>query len=81
MCQNIHTHIYTEHIRTHAYTRTRAHTHTHTYTHTHAARHMAGNEGHTGPLLPRHIRRAFQQLELAEKGPPRKQPRKRMFKS
>jgi hypothetical protein len=42
---------------------------------------MAGNEGHTGPLLPRHIRRAFQQLELAEKGPPRKQPRKRMFKS
>jgi len=45
------------------------------------ARHLAGNEGHTGPLLPRHIRRAYQQLELADKGPPRKQPRKRMFKS
>lgn len=46
----------------------------------HAARHMAGLEGHTGPLLPRHIRRAYQQLELVDKGPPRKQPRKRMFK-
>eukprot|EP00983_Pelagomonas_calceolata_P096442 1158128-Pelagomonas_calceolata.AAC.7 len=42
------------------------------------SRHLAGNEGHTGPLLPRHIRRAYQQLELADKGPPRKQPRKRM---
>jgi len=40
---------------------------------------MAGMEGHTGPLLPRHILRAYQQLELNDRGVPRKNPRQRLF--
>mmetsp|Transcript_16337 Transcript_16337/g.35317 ORF Transcript_16337/g.35317 Transcript_16337/m.35317 type:complete len:269 (+) Transcript_16337:34-840(+) len=45
-----------------------------------AARLLAAEEGYQGPLLPRHIHRAYQNLNFRNKVPHRNPPPKRLFK-
>lgn len=44
------------------------------------ARERARLEGHMGPLLPRHVQRAYQELNRQNKIPHHKHSKKRMFK-
>eukprot|EP00798_Chlamydomonas_sp_ICE-L_P011854 gene11854-14959_t len=45
-----------------------------------AARELASADGHTGPLLPKHIHYAYQNLNIQHKMPHHKQIHKRMFR-